>query len=114
MEKAFETARKLREALHLIPEPSGKEVKTRTALMDFLKANSDLEIRDCGKWFYAAHREGEALPSIAFRADMDAVSGTVGLYHGCGHDGHCSVMASLAAWTRGKTFGKNILALLQK
>ena len=113
MEKTFDAAKKLREALHLIPEPSGQEVKTRTALMEYLKAGSDLEIHDCGKWFYAAHREGENLPSIAFRADMDAVSGTDGLYHGCGHDGHCSVMASLAAWTSGKSFGKNIFFLFQ-
>ena len=113
MEKTFDAAKKLREALHLIPEPSGQEVKTRTALMEYLKASSDLEIHDCGKWFYAAHREGENLPSIAFRADMDAVSGTDGLYHGCGHDGHCSVMASLGAWTSGKSFGKNIFFLFQ-
>ena len=113
MEKTFDAAKKLREALHLIPEPSGQEVKTRTALMEYLKSSSDLEIHDCGKWFYAAHREGENLPSIAFRADMDAVSGTDGLYHGCGHDGHCSVMASLAAWTSGKSFGKNIFFLFQ-
>lgn len=114
MEKVIETAKALRSVLHGIPEASGMEVKTKAALMDFLKENSDLELHDCGKWFYAAHREGDALPSIAFRADMDAVMGADGsMYHGCGHDGHSSVMAALAAWTSGKTLGKNVFFLFQ-
>ena len=104
----------LRQRLHEIPEVSGCEVRTKQTLIDFLRAESDLEIVDCGKWFYAAHREGPALPGVALRADMDAVTGADGKpYHGCGHDGHSSVMAALAASTSGQRFGKNLFFLFQ-
>ena len=100
--------------LHEIPEASGCEVRTKQTLIDYLKSESDLEIIDCGKWFYAAHREGAGLPGIALRADMDAVTGADGRpYHGCGHDGHSSVMAALAASIRGQTLGRNLFFLFQ-
>lgn len=110
----IESARTLRKMLHSIPEASGHETKTKAALIDYLKKASDLEIVDCGKWFYAAHREAAGLEGLAFRADMDAVIGADGApYHGCGHDGHASVMAALAASISGKRFGKNIFFLFQ-
>ena len=100
MKETIDKALSLREKLHRIPEASGCETETKKTLLDFLKAASDLEIVDCGKWFYAAHREAAAEESIALRADMDAVMGADGKpYHGCGHDGHMSVMAALAAST---------------
>ena len=108
-EKAFE----LRAKLHEIPEKSGQEIKTKAALISFLSCVEGLEIIDCGKWFYAVHREN-AETSIAFRADLDAVSGADGSpYHGCGHDGHMSVMAALAASTAGRKLGKNLFFLFQ-
>ena len=114
MEKTTELAKKLQKHLHTIPELSGCETETKKALIDFLKQESDLEIIDCGKWFYAAHREEGAEEGMAFRADMDAVTGADSRpYHGCGHDGHSSVMAALAAWTTGKRFGKNLFFLFQ-
>ena len=114
MKDAYSQALELRELLHKNPEPSGCEHRTKQILIDFLKSNSDLEIIDCGKWFYAAHREADAETGIAFRADMDAILGADGnMYHGCGHDGHSSVVAALAAWTNGQSFGKNIFFLFQ-
>lgn len=114
MEKTIELAKKLQKALHMIPEASGCETETKKTLIDFLQAESDLEIIDCGKWFYAAHREENAAEGMAFRADMDAVTGADSRpYHGCGHDGHMSVMAALAASAKGKTFGKNLFFLFQ-
>lgn len=114
MKETVEKALALREKLHGIPEASGCETQTKKVLIDFLKAESDLEIVDCGKWFYAAHREAEATESIALRADMDAVMGADGKpYHGCGHDGHMSVMAALAASIKGKVLGKNVFFLFQ-
>ena len=95
MSTALDHAIALRGKLHEIPEPSGCEVQTKQLLMRDLK--DICEIQDCGPWFYAAHREEDAACSICFRADMDAVSGGDGtVFHGCGHDGHMSVVAALA------------------
>ncbi len=114
MKETIKKALSLRERLHRIPEASGCETETKKTLIDFLKAESDLEITDCGKWFYAAHREAAAAESIALRADMDAVTGADGKpYHGCGHDGHMSVMAALAASISGQQLGKNLFFLFQ-
>ncbi len=114
MEKTIGLANALQRQLHQIPEISGCETETKKTLMDFLKAESDLEIVDCGAWFYAAHREENAAEGMAFRADMDAVTGADSRpYHGCGHDGHSAVMAALAASVTGKTLGKNLFFLFQ-
>ena len=114
MEKTIELANALQKRLHRIPEASGCETETKRTLIGFLRAESDLEIVDCGAWFYAAHREQDAEEGMALRADMDAVTGADGRpYHGCGHDGHSAVMAALAASAKGKRFGKNLFFLFQ-
>ena len=113
LETALQRAKALRAQLHEMPEASGCETKTKQTLIDFLKQESDLEIHDCGKWFYAAHRENSG-EGMALRADMDAVTGADGRpYHGCGHDGHMSVMAALAAGAKGKALGQNVFFLFQ-
>ena len=98
---------RLRHELHKIPEASMKEHRTKQTIMDFLAANTTLEVVDRGAWFYAVKRAGAAgrQGSIAFRADMDAVCGRDGLLgHYCGHDGHSSILAGLAmALDHGKT-----------
>ena len=110
----LEAALSLQKQLHAIPELSGCETETKKTLIAFLKQQSDLEIIDCGKWFYAAHREKPEAESLALRADMDAIPGADGRpFHGCGHDGHMSVMAALAASCKGKSFGKNLFFLFQ-
>ena len=112
MNAAFAHALALRARLHGIPEASGCEVRTKQLLMQDLK--DVCEVHDCGKWFYAAHREEGAESSLCFRADMDAVSGGDGtVYHGCGHDGHMSVVASLAREMAGRKVGKNLFFLFQ-
>lgn len=104
----------LRKRLHQIPEPSGAECQTRAMLIDFLKSHTSLEVRNMGTWLYAAHREGEGLPGVMLRADMDAVNGPNGAaFHGCGHDGHCANLAALALACEGRTFGKNLFFLFQ-
>ena len=114
MEKTLQQAWALQRRLHQMPEVSGCETETKKALIAFLRAESDLEIVDCGHWFYAAHREDGAAQGLALRADLDAVTGADGKpFHGCGHDGHMSVMAALAASTSGKTLGKNLFFLFQ-
>ena len=114
MEATIQKAIDLQRKLHRIPEASGCERETKKALIEFLNAEGDLEIIDRGKWFYAAHREQDAEEGIALRADMDAVTGADGKpFHGCGHDGHSSVMAALAASVKGKKLGKNLFFLFQ-
>ncbi len=113
LETSLQRAKALRALLHETPEASGCETKTKRTLMDFLRENSDLELVDCGRWFYAAHRE-KAGEGMALRADMDAIPGTDGgFFHGCGHDGHSSVLAALAAATSGRTLGRNLFFLFQ-
>ena len=47
----------LRHELHAHPELSMEEVWTRSHLMEFLRENTrNLEIVDCGRWFYAMYR----------------------------------------------------------
>ena len=114
MKDTIGKAEALRKILHDMPESSGCETRTKQTLMYLLKKETDLEIVDKGNWFYAAHREDPGAEGMALRADMDAVSGASGRpYHGGGHDGHMSVMAALAAYTTGKTFGKNLFFLFQ-
>lgn len=111
---ANEQAAFLQKVLHNLPEASGCERKTKAVLMEFLSGFPDLQIIDKGKWFYAVHREGTCVPSIAFRAEMDAMVDTDGkTYHGCGHDGHAAIIVALAAWTSQKTLGKNVFFLFQ-
>lgn len=111
---ANEQAAFLQKVLHNLPEASGCEHKTKAVLMDFLGGFPDLQIVDKGKWFYAVHREGSCVPSIAFRAEMDAMVDDNGkTYHGCGHDGHAAIVVALAAWTSQKTLGKNVFFLFQ-
>lgn len=104
----------LRHRLHQIPEPSMYEVQTKAALMDFISAESNLEIIDMGSWFYVAYRYADDATSIAFRADFDAVTGEDGISrHLCGHDGHASILAGLALWIAETKPQKNIFLIFQ-
>ncbi len=113
-QRAVFLAEDLRTRLHGMPEPSGAEVRTKACLQEFLSEYSDLEITDMGSWFYASHREADAGESIAFRADMDAVTGPDGnAGHLCGHDGHSAALAGFGAALRGRPFGKNLFLIFQ-
>ena len=105
----------LRHALHACPEISGKEEKTKTILMDFLKTHTTMELHPCGDGFYAAHRETDPCkPGLALRADYDALAlpdGTAS--HLCGHDGHAAALCGAALLAEGQTFGRDIFFLFQ-
>ncbi|MDO4978054.1 MAG: M20/M25/M40 family metallo-hydrolase [Eubacteriales bacterium] len=101
MNTIIEKAKDLRKYLHTIPELSLKETKTKKALMDFLKENTELRVIDCGLWFYAVKKASNqnSCPEriIGIRADFDAVEGADGLPgHYCGHDGHSASLAGFA------------------
>lgn len=120
----YELSRKLRHELHQHPELSNEEIWTKKHLIEFLKANSRLEICDKGNWFYAIYRAGADRPNIAFRADFDALpmdevielpwaSKYPGKAHKCGHDGHSATLAAFALEIDQSGADKNIFFLFQ-
>lgn len=116
----IEKTKELRKKLHSVPEKSMHEAKTKKLLMSFISENTDLDVSDCGSWFYAvkyAKEGGQARTkrgAIAFRADMDAVCGKDGKPgHYCGHDGHSAILAGLALWLDGTETDKDIYLIFQ-
>ncbi len=114
----------LRHQLHRHAEPSNCEFKTKAILIDFLKTHTHFEIVDQGAWFYAYYHYDENCPSIAFRADFDALkmpetlsiehaSLTPGVSHKCGHDGHAATLANLALKVEKAKPHKNIYFIFQ-
>lgn len=121
-----EKAAELRHALHQNAELSMEEKRTMELLKAFIRENSELEIVDQGKWFYAWYHcpEEEKTETIAFRADMDALpmedseelpyhSLTKGIAHKCGHDGHSAVLAVFACMISEEGADKNIAFIFQ-
>ncbi|MCL2006593.1 MAG: M20 family metallopeptidase [Treponema sp.] len=124
----LELVTELRHLLHSNPELSGFETETKKTLIAFLQRHTSLSIVDRGKWFYAVYKAGDSLPgsypSLAFRADMDAVaveenldlpykSKNPGVSHKCGHDGHCATLAGFALEVEQLKPQKNIYFLFQ-
>ena len=103
----------LRRALHGCPELSGGEARTLAAVKGFLSENTTLLVEDRGGWLLASHIEGEGLPALAFRADMDAIPGEDGPRHGCGHDGHCAILCALGLMLEGRKVGANVHLIFQ-
>lgn len=91
----------LRHTLHEIPELSGQETKTMETLKTFLRTHTTCSIHEHNGWFYARRDIAPDLPTIAFRADTDAIvcAADGQPYHGCGHDGHAAALAGLAYLT---------------
>jgi len=124
-EKHFELAKELRHELHQHPELSYEEVWTCKRLQDFLKEHTSLEVRDRGRWFYAVYRsKNPDKPSIAFRADFDALplnevidlpwgSKFPGKSHKCGHDGHAATLCALALELEEKGADRDVYLLFQ-
>lgn len=107
--------RALRLALHNCPERPGQEERTRAALTDFLAEHTTLELYPCGAGFYAAHREnGGTKPSIALRADYDALPlPDGGAAHLCGHDGHAAALCGAALSIEETRLGRDVFFLFQ-
>lgn len=112
---AVRKAIELRRQLHQIPERSFHETNTKSLLITFLKSETDFEIEDRGPWFYAVKKAQNPIYSpIAFRADMDAVCQTgAEPGHFCGHDGHCSLIAGLAAALSKQQLNRDIYLIFQ-
>lgn len=98
-----------RRYLHQNPEPSFEEFNTRKYIADQLASFGYEEIEtEVGGGGVVAYLRGEgAGPTIAFRADFDALyiqeetglefaSKTPGVMHACGHDAHTATLLSVA------------------
>lgn len=120
----FELAKKLRHELHENPELSNEETWTKQHLIDFLKQNTNLEIKDKGEFFYAIYHAGDDKENIAFRADIDGLpieerieleygSKNDGVSHKCGHDGHSATLAGFALEIDQNGADKNVFFLFQ-
>lgn len=114
----------LRHELHRHAELSHEERGTRQILTDFLRENTDLEVVECGEWFYARKRSGSRRAPIAFRADFDALpipetidlpwgSCTAGVSHKCGHDGHSAALCGLALELTGREVERDVFLVFQ-
>ena len=84
MESIFlETIKQLRSALHRYPELSNCETDTIRILMGFLSEKTSLRIYPQQGWFCAVHFEKEPDPTLAVRADLDAIADSKGIpFHG--------------------------------
>lgn len=107
----------LRRTLHEIPELSGTETQTMETLKSFLRTHTTCTIQEQDGWFYARRDVSASCPTIAFRADTDAIPNAAAgqPYHGCGHDGHAAALAGLAYLTEhcGAALKYNLLFLFQ-
>lgn len=122
--KNLQLAIQLRHELHAHPELSNNEVWTKRHLIDFLETNTNLEIVDRGRWFYAVYRSKIGKRNIAFRADFDALpieetidlpygSKYPGISHKCGHDGHSATLCGFALEVDQKGCDHNVFFLFQ-
>lgn len=101
-------SKKLQEAIHQNPELSNMEIQTRNKIKTFLDGTS-VEIRECKQslGFICDLKLNKNFPTIAFRADMDALpinertdlpyrSKNDNIMHACGHDFHSAILAGAA------------------
>jgi len=113
--KAYEEdATKIRRELHKIPEIGFEEFKTSEYICKFLELNGITFEKNIIKTGVVAKIEGKNKTdgkTIAFRADMDALSLTEqndisfkstheGRMHGCGHDGHMTMLLLFAKYVK--------------
>src|SRR5210317_2150052 len=101
---------KLRKLLHQMPELAGQEHNTSETILSFLKHLSpDRIITGLGGFGLAAVYTGDQDgPKVMIRCELDALpitesldvpyrSTAKGVSHKCGHDGHMTIVAGLAA-----------------
>jgi len=99
---------RLRREFHAFPEPGNEERETSARIKSSLRSFGVEDVRSvAGTGVVADLRRDEKLPTIAFRADMDALpireatgvpyaSRNSGLMHACGHDAHMAMVLGAA------------------
>lgn len=99
---------RIRRHLHQYPELSFQEEKTAQFILEELKALGIQGHLVAGTGVYAVIDSGKPGPTLALRADMDALplqeesdqpyaSRIPGIMHACGHDGHMAIIMGLAS-----------------
>ncbi len=113
-----------RRDLHRIPELSRDLPETKAYIKNVLSA-LDCEVYDVIESGVYAYFDRGCSRTTAFRADMDAlpvketnahdyVSQHEGRMHACGHDGHMSVLLTLASYVNEtQELGSNVLCIFQ-
>src|SRR5699024_8473103 len=94
--------------LHMYPELSFKEVHTPAYIADYLRSLS-IDVREGvgGRGVVGRLIVDESLPTVALRADFDALpiqdlkdtpykSTAPGVMHACGHDAHTAIVLTAA------------------
>lgn len=101
----------IRKELHNNPELSGHESQTAKRIIEELKkCGPDELITQIGGRGIAAkfNSQNDSVSTVLFRAELDAIavheetglsyrSNTEGVMHGCGHDGHMTILLGLAS-----------------
>ncbi|QCT94562.1 amidohydrolase [Caminibacter mediatlanticus TB-2] len=95
----------IRRHIHMYPDLSGEEKPTRDYVKTIIEGEGikDIKIFDNHYGMVVDLKIDENLPTIAFRADMDALpiqeenkvpykSRKDGIMHACGHDGHTAIL----------------------
>lgn len=121
----FETLKRHRRALHMIPELMFDLPKTQAYVLDALR-KLDCEITLAAEHGVLAWFDGGKTGAVAFRADMDALPVTEctshdyqsthrGCMHACGHDGHMAMLLTFAEWVNANIsrLNRNVLLIFQ-
>lgn len=103
--------RALRQKLHAAPELSDQEEQTALTIRELLEAQRPDELLTGlgGHGIVATFRGAEPGPHTMIRCELDGLpipeqldiphaSRNAGVAHKCGHDGHMTILAGLAAW----------------
>ncbi|MGG1514766.1 amidohydrolase [Paenibacillus oryzisoli] len=115
LQAVYEEMVEWRRYLHRHPELSYQEVETAKFVANHLR-NWGIEVRTGvgGNGVVGLLRGGSAGPTVALRADMDALpiqdektgcaygSTRAGIMHACGHDAHTSTLLAIAKVTRAR------------
>lgn len=98
IKKLLPEIKEIRDDIHTHPELSFKEYRTTNIILDFLKENNIQIIdigMDTGVVGFLKSSEKNA-PTIALRADIDAIDTDNGPAHLCGHDYHTATLLCCA------------------
>lgn len=108
-------AKKIREKLHSIPEAANNEEKTSALIYSLLKETNPRNIyTNLGGHGLIAHYKGKQPGrSKMFRCELDAVPGPGGPQHLCGHDGHMTILITLASILAHGDFTGSVYLLFQ-
>ena len=109
----LEEIKALRAQLHETPRLSGQESDSVALLEQFVKSRTSLEVHRMENRMVCIYRGKPGAETVAFRADVDAIPGERGPYHGCGHDGHSAILAGVALWLEEHKPEQNVVLLFQ-